>query len=416
MNPTTSRRSPEQRVVVTGLGLRTPLGHQIDDLFDALLESRSAVQAFPEWRDVAEMSSYVGAPISDFNGREIPRKMRRTMGRLAQFAAAAATDAVAQAELDEATLGNGRVGVAVGSTLGSSAALEEFWRAYLLQGHTRSLKGGLFFQVMSHSAASNVALLLGVTGATLAFNAACASATQALVMATERIRGGQSDVMLAGGADELHPAATLTFDGVGGASTAFNETPSQTPRPFDNDRDGVVVGEGSGIVVLESLAHARARGATVLAEILGGATTCDARHMASPSPEGMASCMRQGLADANLEPDDMDYVNAHATGTRVGDASEAEALHRLFGNRVPVSSIKGHLGHMQGACGAVEVAVCIEAMKRGVVPHTRNLSQSDLALLDLPTTPREQRISRVLTSNFAFGGINTCVVLGVCKD
>jgi len=405
-------RAEDQRVVITGLGLRTPLGHSIDDLFDALLDGRSAVQAFPEWRDVAEMASYIGAPIADFNGREIPRKMRRTMGRLAQFAGASATDAVAQAGLDEHTLGSGRVGVAVGSTLGSSGALEEFWRAYLMDGHTRGLKGGLFFQVMSHSAATNVALLLGVTGEALACNAACASATQAIVLATERIRAGRADAMIAGGADELHPAATLTFDGVGGASTGFNDAPERSPRPFDGARDGVVVAEGSGIVVLESLAHARARGATVLAEVLGGATSCDARHMASPSPDGMAACMTLGLQDAGLTPDQIDYVNAHATGTRVGDASEAEALHRLFGDRVPVSSIKGHLGHMQGACGAVEVAVCLEAMKRGVIPHTIHLTDPDVPALDLPTEPREQRVDRVLTSNFAFGGVNTCLVLG----
>ena len=412
MRTPAASRAPEERVVITGLGIRTPLGHDLEALFDALLRNESAVQACAEWREVAEMASYVGSPISDFNGKEIPRKMRRTMGRLAQFAAASATDAVAQAGLDEATLGSGRVGVAVGSTLGSSAALEQFWNAYLTEGHTRSLKGGLFFQVMSHSAATNVALLLGVTGEALACNAACASATQALVLATERIRAGRADAMLAGGADELHPAATLTFDGVGGASTNFNDKPELTPRPFDADRDGVVVAEGSGIVVLESLAHARSRGATILAEVLGGATSCDARHMASPSPDGMANCMQLGLDDAGLDSDQIDYINAHATGTRVGDASEAEALHRLFGDRVPVSSIKGNLGHMQGACGAVEVAVCLEAMKRGVVPPTLHLERSDVAAIDLPITPRRQPINHVLTTNFAFGGVNTCLVLG----
>ncbi len=404
-------RSDAQRVVVTGIGLRTPLGHDLDTLFDALLEGRSAVRACDSWREVTEMESYVGAPIEDFNAREIPRKMRRTMGRLAQFAAACSTDAVAQAGLSPEILSSGRTGVAVGSTLGSSAALEDFWRAYLQEGHTRGLKGGLFFQVMSHSAATNVALLLGITGEALACNAACASATQATVLAMERIRAGRADVMLAGGADELHPAATLTFDGVGGASRAFNDRPTLTPRPFDADRDGVVVAEGAGILVLESLPHARSRGANILAEVLGGATSCDARHMASPAPEGMAACIRLGLADAALTPDDIDYVNAHATGTKVGDASEATAIHALFSDRVPVSSIKGHLGHMQGACGAVEAAVCIAAMHRGVVPHTINLDQPDVGALDLPIEPRQARLQRVLSTNFAFGGVNTCIVL-----
>ena len=413
--PNPRPRADAHRVVVTGIGLRTPLAHDLDTLFDALLEGRSAVQSCADWKAVAEMSSYVGAPITDFSGREIPRKMRRTMGRLAQFAAASATDAVAQAGLTPEVLASGRVGVAVGSTLGSSAALEDFWRAYLLDGHTRGLKGGLFFQVMSHSAATNVALLLGITGEALACNAACASATQAMVLATERIRAGRADVMLASGADELHPAATLTFDGVGGASRNFNDDPTSTPRPFDAGRDGVVVAEGAGILVLESLVHARARGATILAEVLGGATCCDARHMASPAPEGMARCMRLGLEDAGLASSDIDYVNAHATGTKVGDASEAEALFDVFASDVPVSSIKGHLGHMQGACGAVEAAVCVAAMRRGVVPHTINLDQPDVVGLDLPVTPREAALGCVMSSNFAFGGVNTCIVLASAR-
>ena len=401
-----------KRVVVTGMGLRTPLGSSPDELFDRLLAGESAVRAFPEWSDIDELKSLVAANVGGFDPKELPRKHRRTMGRVAMYAVAAARDAVGQAGLDEATLRGGRTGVVAGSTTGSNAADEAFWRHFISVRSCHGIKGTLFFQVMAHTVATNLAMFFGITGETVSTNAACASSTQAIGHALDRIRSGRADVVLAGGGDELHVAATMTFDGMMGASRGFNDSPSETPRPFDARRDGIVVSEGGAILVLEDREHALARGATVLAEVLGYAGTSDAVNMAAPAPDGMTTAVELGLRDAGVGPEQIDYVCAHATGTPIGDAAEAEALHRVFGDRTPVSSLKGHLGHMLGACGAVEAIASIKAMERGVVPQTRNLEEPDVAPIQLPREPLERPVRRALSTNFAFGGVNTALVLG----
>ena len=400
-------------VVVTGIGLRSPLGASPAALFDALLEGRSAVQNMPGWaEDIEELHCHIGAPVSGFDGKELPRKYRRSMGRVAMFAVVSAADAVANAGLDEATVQHPRTGVVCGSTLGSAAADAEFWRKYHMDRTARGLKTTLFFQVMAHTCATNVAMYLGITGESLSTNAACASATQAIGTALDRIRIGRADRILCGGADELHVSAAMTFDSMQGASRGFNDRPSDAPRPFDARRDGIVVGEGGGMLVLEREDLALERGAKPLARVLGYGGTSDAVNMASPAPGGMEKAIRLALEDAGVTADEVDYVNAHATGTPVGDAAEAEALYRVFGDRVPVSSAKGHLGHLLGACGAIEAAICIEAMRRGVVPPTRNLESPDVAPLWLPTEPVERPVRCVLNTNFAFGGVNTALVLG----
>jgi 3-oxoacyl-[acyl-carrier-protein] synthase II len=400
-----------RRVVITGLGLRSALGHSTSELFDALLAGRSAVQHFPEWCRIEELNCLVGAPALTFDPKDIPRKHRRSMGKVAMMAVTSAVDAVAQAGLDEATLTGGRVGAAIGSTMGSNRAEEEFWRHHIETGSARGLKSTHFLKVMSHTCATNVAMFLGLTGEAIATNAACASSNQALGAALDRIRHGRADVMLAGGADELHVAAAITFDVMGGGSTHFTDEPHRTPRPFDAQRDGIVVGEGAGILVLEEREHAIARGATILGEVLGYGGASDAVNMAHPAPDGMVTAIRLALADAGVEPDEIDFISAHATGTPIGDAAEAEALYRVFGSTVPVHSIKGHLGHTMGACGSLEAITCLEAMRRGVVPPTLNLEEADVAPILLPTQPLERPLRRALSTNFAFGGVNTAVVL-----
>lgn len=400
-------------IVVTGIGLRCPLGSSPEELFDALLEGRSAVQSMPGWSDIIdELHCTIGAPVVGFDGKELPRKYRRSMGRVALFAVVSAVDAVKSAGLSEELVQHPRTGVVTGSTLGSATADSAFWHKFHMDNTARGLKSTLFFQVMAHTCATNVAMYLGITGEALSTNSACASATQAMGTALDRIRLGRADRVLCGGADELHVSAAMTFDSMLGASRGFNTSPSSAPRPFDAGRDGIVVGEGGGIFVLEREDLAQERGASPLARVLGYAGTSDAVNMASPAPDGMEQAIRLALADAGVEPDDIDYVNAHATGTPVGDAAEAEALYRVFGDRVPVSSAKGHLGHLLGACGAVEAAICVEAMRRGVVPPTRNLVDPDVSPLWLPTEPLQRPVRTVLNTNFAFGGVNTALVLG----
>ncbi len=405
-----------RRVVITGLGLRSALGNAPDEFFSGLLEGRSAVRAFPEWRHISELSCLVGAPAPKFDPRSIPRKHRRSMGRVAMLAVTAAANAVSNASLQPATLTGGRTGAAIGSTMGSNKAEEDFWRHFIEKNSAYGLKSTHFLKVMSHTCATNVAMFLGLTGEAISTNAACASSNQAMGAALDRIRCGRADVMLAGGADELHVAAAITFEVMGGGSTAFTDTPERTPRPFDADRDGIVVGEGAGILVLEELDHARARGANILAEVLGYGGASDAVNMAHPAPDGMETAIRLALEDAKTQTQDIDYVSAHATGTPIGDAAEATALHRVFGEQTPISSIKGHLGHTMAACGALEAIACVQAMRRGVVPPTRNLERSDVAPIMLPTNPLEQSLRRVVSTNFAFGGVNTAVVFGVYED
>jgi 3-oxoacyl-[acyl-carrier-protein] synthase II len=401
-----------RRVVITGMGLRTPLGHSPDDLFDALLAGRSGVVAQSDWSKVADLQALVAGEITDFDPRLLPRKYRRTMGRVAMIAVASAVDACRQAGLDKDLLSSGRVGVAAGSTTGSNAADEAFWRHHIASNSARGLKSTNFFKVMSHTVATNLAMYLEVTGQAQSTNAACASATQALGVALDQIRSGRADVMVAGGADELHVAAAITFDSMGGASRAFNASPSQTPRPFDRDRDGIVVAEGAAILVLEERDHALARGAPILAEVLGFGGTSDGVNMASPATEAMQGAIRLALVDAGCAPEDVDYYNAHATGTLIGDATEAHAVYEVFGDLVPVSSYKGHLGHTLAACGAIEAIAGVVSMQRGLVVHTRNLVEADVAPIWLPTQPLERPVGLMVSANFAFGGVNTAVVLG----
>ena len=405
-----------RRVVITGVGLKTPLGSTPSELLDRVLAGESAVEHVAEWSDVADLATRLATRVKDFDGREIPRKFRRTMSRMGQLAAVAAQQAVADAGLPEETVQSLRTGVAVSSTAGSAAAMESFFGDYLESRSARLVKATMFFQVMSHTTAANVALLLGARGEMLSPNVACASATQSIGLAFDRLRLGRADVFIVGGSEEMHPVAAITFAGVQAASTGFEDRPQDTPRPFDAERDGIVVGEGAGILVLETLEHAQARGATILGEVVGFATTCDAAHMSTPEPDGMEACMRLALADAGITPGEVDYINAHATGTVVGDRAEAEATHRVFGDAVPVSSTKGHMGHLLGACGSVEAALCLEAMKRGVLPPTKNLVQSDTAPLDFITEPRTAKVRTVLSNNFAFGGVNTSLVLRAFED
>lgn len=403
------------RVVITGIGVHAPLGDDPDTIFEAILAGRNGVVPMPAWAEIEDLTTAVGAAVPGFDGRHLPRKVRRTMGRIAQMAASAAQRAATHAHLDEELLTGGRTSVVVGSTGGSARAEADFWGDILQKGSARGIRSTLFFQAMAHTAAANVALLLGCTGELLSTNAACASSSQAIGVGAERIRLGKADVVLAGGAEELHVSGGAIFGSLQ-AATAQTDTDA-TPRPFDAGRDGIVVGEGAGIVVLERLEHARMRGVPILGEVLGYGTSCDARHMAAADPAGMIAAVERCLEDAaHVEPDavarGIDYINAHATGTRTGDAAEASALHELFGDGIPVSSTKGHLGHTLGACGVIESIVCLEAMRRGIIPPTRNLVTPDVAPLQLPTEPVERELRTVLNTNFAFGGVNSVLLLG----
>lgn len=266
---------------------------------------------------------------------------------------------------------------------------------------------------MGHSVAANVAQVLGLRGRVLAPSAACSTSCQAIGLAYEAIALGRQDAMLCGGADEYHPLTTGTFDLMLAASVAYNDTPQATPKPFDAKRDGMVCSEGAGVLLLESLDAARGRGATVLAEVVGFASTTDSSSIANPDPHPLADCMRLALQDAALCPADIAYVNAHATATIQGDIAESHAIAQVFGATMAVSSLKGHLGHTMAASGALELIACVEMLRNQELIPTLHLETPDsaCAVLDYVQKKRSLPFTALIKNNFALGGINCSLIL-----
>lgn len=401
-----------RRVVVTGVGLVSPLGGDPEAVWQAVLRKENGVVVMPEFAEVGDLGTRIGAPVRDFVAERIPRKVRRSMSRMAQYATAATTDALAAARFPMDELSGGRVAIAAGSTTGSIDAMDEFWREYLATKSIRGVQSTAFLKVMSHTVSSHLALAFGVTGPVHAPCCACAVSNQAVGVGLDLIRLNRADAVIAGGADELGVLSAATFDVVRAGCRGWADSPSLRPAPFDRTRDGVVCAEGSAMVILEERERAIARGAPILCEILGYGESCDANHMSTPEPAGMRSAILRALADANLPPSAVDYVCAHATGTVLGDQAEAQATYDIFGGDVPVASLKGNFGHMLAACGTTELIACILGMRDGIVPPTTNLLNPDVAPILLPTEPlrREQRV--VVSNNFAFGGINASLVIG----
>lgn len=402
-----------KRVVITGMGVVSPFGRGIENLMAALLAGKSGVVQVPELAEITGMRTRVAALATGVDPMEIPRKFRRSMSSMSVFATLASQDAAAMAGLTEAQLRSGRLGISIGSTIGSPQTMQEFFRDFGIDNSLERMKSTLFFHIMNHSCASNVAQALGVTGRILAPAAACSTSCHAVGYAAEMIGMGKQDFMLCGGADEFHPLTSGTFDIMNAASTAFNDSPTSTPRPFDRDRDGIVCGEGSGILLLESLESAELRGAVILAEIVGFATNSDPGSIANPNASCIADCMRLALDDAQVKPEQIDYVNAHATATEQGDIAECEAISHVFGDTIPVSSLKGHLGHAMAASGTLELAACIEMLRQGLLVPTLNLKHIDPLCANVKHVQGVIRrpVATVVKNNFALGGVNSSIIL-----
>ncbi|HJO24249.1 MAG: beta-ketoacyl-ACP synthase II [Planctomycetes bacterium] len=403
-----------RRVVVTGMAGLTSVGLDWAQVRASLRAGRSGVRRIPEWSEIDGLACRVGAPATQFETPEhYPRKSLRSMGRVAVLATRSVELALENARLrDHPALSSGRTGISYGSNSGSPPAMAAFTGQLHGNRTLRGIAASEYLKFMSHSCAANVASFFGIRGRVMPTASACTSGSQGIGQAYDAIRFGQQDVMLAGGADEFDAMDVAVFDVLYAASTR-NESPQHTPRPFDADRDGLVVGEGAGCLVLEDLEHARARGVPIHAEVIGYATNCDGRHMTNPDPAGMEEVMRLGLAGAEIEPCDVDYVDAHATGTPAGDTAESRATHAVFGDRIPVSSLKGHLGHTLGACGALEAWITIEMTREGWVAPTLNLEQVDSACAPLDYVqekPRSVDVRIAMSNNFAFGGINTSLL------
>ncbi len=404
---------PLNSVVITGIGIISPLGNDFPQLKKALLAGSSGVREIPELEQVGGLRSRLAATVNGVDPKQIPRKFRRSMSNMSIYAYLASQQALGMAGYPDDLLDSGDLGVFIGSTLGSTATSESFFLDYFRDHSLERMKTGLFFQLMGHSCAANVAQSFGITGRVLSPSAACATSSQAVGYAYEQIMMGRQKAILCGGADEFHPLTVATFDIMHAASTHFNQQPEASPRPFDSRRDGVVCGEGSGILLLESETNARQRGAQILAEVIGFSTTSDTSSIASPDIDAMVKCMQLALQDAGLTVADIDYVNAHGTGTEQGDIAEAKAIQQLFTDQVPVSSLKGHLGHTMAASGTIELAGCVGMLQQQQLIATRNLEQVDELCrgIDHLQQNRTQSVKTILKNNFAMGGINSTIIL-----
>ncbi len=402
-------------MVITGLGIASPIGSTLDEASESLREGRHGIRRVDAFDDVGEMITRLGAPVPETYRKRWPRKTMRSMGRVAQLATAATEIACAEAGLEEEALTSGRTGLAYGSTHGSSAALERFARTLNEPDALLGLGSNTYLKFMSHTCAVNLALFLGIRGRVITTCSACVSASQAIGYGFEAIRYGMQDVMICGGAEELHWVSTGVFDVLQATSIRYNDEPDKSPRPFDRDRDGLVIGEAAATLVLEDHERATQRGAHIHGELLGFGTSCDGTHITAPAPEGMRESMRLALADARLDKTDLDYVNAHATATAVGDIGESAASWTVLGDAVPLSSTKGFTGHTLGACGALESAFCIAMMRDRFLAPNRNLDHLDPNCAPLAYVRDEARDASprvVMNNNFAFGGINTSLLIG----
>jgi len=401
-----------RRVVVTGVGAVTPIGNGLDEAWQALRQNRSGVVSRDDWTSIPGLSCRLAAPVEiDMSSQR--RKDVRGMGRVGRLSVIATEQALTDSGLAAEELRSGRVGLAYGSTHGSTSELEAFCLRLFGEGGLARVSATSYLKFMSNTCSANLGILYGIRGRVLSTCSACVSGSQAIGMGFETIRSGQQEVMICGGAEELHYIHVAVFALLYATSTR-NDSPDLTPRPFDIERDGLVVGEGAATLVLEEHDRAVGRGAPIYGEVLGYGSNCDGTHITAPSVDGMAGAMELALADAKLGASQIDYVNAHATGTKRGDVCESLATRRVLGDGVPVSSTKGYTGHTLGACGAIEAMFCLAALRDGFLPPNRNLAEVDpeCAPLDYVREARSAPLARVMNNNFAFGGMNTSLIFG----
>ena len=407
-----------KRVVVTGMAGITALGENATEILQQMEQGQSGVRYMSEWERYTDLRCKLAAPVTQFTvPAHFNRKVTRGMGRVALMSVICAEKALDQAGLlGHEILKSGDAGVAYGSSAGSVDAVMEFG-AMLLDNDMSKMNATTYIRMMSHTSAVNMSVYFGLKGLTLPTSSACTSGSMAIGQAYESIKYGKQTVMLAGGAEELSASGCAVFD-VLMATTSKNDQPAQNPRPFDAQRDGLVVGEGAGCLILEEYEHARARGATIYAELIGYGSNTDGEHVTRPNSEMMGRCMQLALKDAQVSAAEIDYVSAHGTATDQGDVAESQATARILGKK-PVSSLKSYFGHSLGACGAIEAWLAIEMMKNQRFAPTLNLENIDSRCGDLDYILNESReidAKMVMSNNFAFGGINTSLIFKTVKN
>ena len=407
----------KRRVLVTGLGALTPIGHGKDGFWEGLKAARSGGRRIDDLMDLEGVESKIGAPVRDFDPLDYMEvKRARRLGRSTKLALAATYQALQDARLDLEREDKTRIGVLVGTGIGNIEVLVET-HSVLLEKGARRVSPFFVPMFMPNAVAGEISIEWGLQGPDFGVVSACASSNHALGLAADLIRLGYADVMIAGGSESV--MLLLTFAGFDQARALSrrNDAPERASRPFDAERDGFVVGEGAGILILESLDHALKRDARAYAELAGHGMTADAHHITAPDPEGRGAqrAMEMALERAGIPLSDVDYINAHGTATELGDIAETKAIKALFGEqayKIPVSSTKSQIGHLMGGAGAVEAIAALMALAQGVLPPTINYERPDPEC-DLDYVPNEARPAEVnvaLSNSFGFGGHNSTLV------
>ncbi|MEO8161657.1 MAG: beta-ketoacyl-ACP synthase I [Arenimonas sp.] len=398
-----------KRVVITGLGLVSCLGNDRASVTTSLRELRSGIKFIPEYRELGFRSQVGGMPDIDLDAR-IDRKQRRFQGDAAAFAHVAMQDAIADAGLSAESIADPRIGLIAGSGGGSCANQVEAADLLRTKG-VRRVGPYMVTRTMCSTVSANLATAFHIRGLNYSLSSACATSAHCIGAAMEQIQLGKQDIVFAGGGEELHWTQTMLFDAMGALSSKYNDTPERASRAYDADRDGFVIAGGGGMVVVESLEHAQARGANILAEIVGYGATSDGADMVAPSGEGAARCMRQALATVDTP---IDYLNTHGTSTPVGDGAELGAMREVFGDKIPpFSSTKSLSGHSLGAAGVHEAIYCLLMMQAGFIAGSANIDNLDPAAAGMPVVraTREAQLSTVMSNSFGFGGTNATLVL-----
>jgi len=407
-----------QRVVITGIGTVTSYGNGVETFWDNILAGKSGIDSVKSF-DVTEYSSKVGAECLDFNPGEYmdPKEARRN-DRYTQFAVAASRLALKDAGIEDTSkLDADRFGVLIGSGIGGMLTIQTQSRR-LYEGGPRRVSPFMIPSLIANIASGVVAIEVGARGPNFGIVSACASGTHSIGEAFHKLRDGETDIMLAGGSEAaITELGYAGFCSMKAMSTSYNDNPTTASRPFDKGRDGFIMGEGAGVLVLETLEHAKARGATIYCEVAGYSATCDAYHITSPDPEGKAlgAAMRNVIKEAGIQSEDVSYINAHGTSTPYNDKFETGAIKKAFGDyayKIPVSSTKGMTGHLLGAAGGVESAVCALAIRDGKIPATINYNEPDpdCDLDYVPNTMREAKVNVAICNNLGFGGHNATLL------
>lgn len=403
-----------KRVVITGMSLISALGNTPKKAFERLHTYENCVEYQPELEEYDKLMTRLAARVKDFTMPEhFSRKVTRSMGTVAIYATACTEEALKDAGLlNNDIITSGRTGVSYGSSSGSLDAIFDFY-SMSFNHEIKNLNSGSYLKMMPQTTAVNISVYFKTTGRLIPTSTACTSGSMAIGAAYEAIKSGQQTVMIAGGAEEYHPTQVAVFDTLY-ATSSKNDTPKLTPSPFDKDRDGLVIGEGAGTLILEEYEHAKARGAKIYAEIIGYSTNTDGTHITNPNAETMAIVMKQALQDAKISPDEIGYVNAHGTATQQGDVAETHATRSVFNRAVPISTIKSYTGHTLGACGAIETILSVKMLENDWFCPTLNLKNIDENCAELDYIKDEGKninINLLMTNNFAFGGINTSLII-----